>query len=852
MELDNILNTDNINIEQLQKGLKHIGLNLSRFDGVAEEQVPGLLALFKLVVNIDATKITKLEKMDIRSKLEKILKLQRLKIQNTANTINITPQSNEEILNKIDRNINEIRTTKRAKIVSFDKKIGKVKFYDHRKNNFGILINLIDGVECHITPNNVLTAPIYDDDVVIYDQVSNGKDRFKAINVSNKIPIFIFNKLSSSMSFAYPLSKGHLEKEIALTGKYDTGFALITAKYGVSRWMCSVISSEPIAKQETVFFGKKIISHQLSRFDENLNSIVWLFSFLHTEIKEDDLSSLYRDISGRILQKTIPEIKKSLTGIIGTVLFNRILAESCKSFNKFSIVLWSIGVLEKLPNPSRQEEFDIWRFELLPSLDWQTLQLALTKLLSEQGATKQVEESYKFLIDQGWEINTNEELQTVTSFLEAFKTTYPSIQLEETHFRCTTNQFYIELYNKGIIQELSETRIKQYIEELKTDVEKAGFIEKLPTGKILPYYSSFPSLSKFQERYINDKIESEFSRIDFLCFDLESNGEIINEYAWKSRLGVKSDMSFVEPDDGIVELVTLINSSSLIIGQNIRAFDLSVLANHGATPSSDCIWDTLEVEMLLNPERFSYGLDTQHSATSDTELTYRLFKNQLSRIIVSQDSLDVVKELLPSKAIEAITQISQNSIWRSLDDEYFAKQSNTFFRPNPTNQNISEQTFNQLADKLKEEGNKVVVAPEFLWNTLSHQFDFAFFSENKSLGLCLNKEKIVTKLGDDKLLQAILSRFVDLYISKGLQPYFQHLPIAIRLKLTTEQVTLICDNIEIDFENFNLKPICIKPTDIEILKQHGNQFLTTNVIVIGNELNNLTSKLQLGQDCKIR
>jgi hypothetical protein len=160
--------------------------------------------------------------------------------------------------------------------------------------------------------------------------------------------------------------------------------------------------------------------------------------------------------------------------------------------------------------------------------------------------------------------------------------------------------------------------------------------------------------------------------------------------------------------------------------------------------------------MLLNPTRFSYGLRTMHTAASDTELTYRLFKNQLSRIIVSQSNLDALKELLPSKAIEAINQISSNSNWALLDYGYFVKQSNEFFRPNPTNQNISEQTFNQLTEKLNEEGNKVVIAPEFLWNTLSHQFDLTFYSDNKFLGFCLNKEKIEATLGADKLLKAIL------------------------------------------------------------------------------------------------
>jgi 6-pyruvoyl-tetrahydropterin synthase len=77
-----------------------------------------------------------------------------------------------------------------------------------------------------------------------------------------------------------------------------------------------------------------------------------------------------------------------------------------------------------------------------------------------------------------------------------------------------------------------------------------------------------------------------------------------------------------------------------------------------------------------------------------------------------------------------------------LDYEYFVKQSNEFFRPNPTNQNISEQTFNQLTEKLNEEGNKVVIAPEFLWNTLSHQFDLTFYSDNKSLGFSFKRMAI--------------------------------------------------------------------------------------------------------------
>lgn len=848
MELRDIFESESIEIGKLEKGLKAIGLNLTRFEGIHEEQFPILIELFRTAMDIDPN-TTKFTKIDVRSKLEKVLKGQPINIQLNT-TANKDLSENKVLANDQIKNNHQNPNFKRQpQLASINKKLGKVKFFDSTKG-FGYVYSFDDSKDCFIHVSKLQTSDIDEDDIVIFETVGSIKKpgELDAIKVSAKIPVFIFNKETASKSFVYPLLDNHLQKQIALTEKYETGFATIYAYNSNSDWRISVIISEIVQKTETISFGKKIFRKLLPNLNEYKSTIEWLTSFLQLELDENELNLIYSDVITNFEQKTIPEIKKEIAIIKNLSFFASFLLEKIKTLNKISFVLWENAELEKLPKPSRQEELDIWRFEVLPSLDWKALQQVLIKLLSEQGPSKQVEESYEYLIDQGWDIKSKEELQTVTIFLDAFKIAFPTIRLEEVNFRCNTNQFYIELYNTGLIKELSEARTKQYIEELKTNDEKASFIEKLPSDKILSYYISFPSLSNYREKYIDGILENEFSKIDFLCFDLESDGEKINEFAWKSALGVKSELDFKKLEDGIAELVTLINTGSLIIGQNIKEFDLSVLANHGASPSYNFIWDTLEVEMLLNPERFSYGLKTQHSASSDTELTYRLFKNQLLRIIVSHSNLDVVKELLPSKAIEVINQICSNSNWALLDYEYFVKQSNEFFRPNPTNQNISEQTFNQLTEKLNEEGNKVVIAPEFLWNTLSHQFDLTFYSDNKSLGFCLNKEKIEATLGADKLLKAILFRFVDSCISKGLQPYFQHLPIAMRLKLNIEQSALICDTIDVDFGSINHKPICIKPTDIEILKQHGDQVSDLKVIVVGNELYNLTSKLQLGQD----
>ncbi|MFO1374756.1 MAG: UvrD-helicase domain-containing protein, partial [Agitococcus sp.] len=848
MSLRDKLLSENIDSIKLEKGLKNIGLNLESFNRVQEGHYPNLLELFRIAVDIHSAS-TRFTKMDLRSKLEKVLKGQP--INNQSNTVAAKDVTEKKVpaSAQLKNNHQNPNFNRQSQLASVNKKLGKVKFFDSTKG-FGYVHSFTDNKDCFIHVSKLITSGIDQNDIVIFETVASRKKpgELEAIEVSNKIPVFIFNKDSSGKSFVYPLLYGQLENEITLTEKYETGFATVTAEYLASSWKTSLIPSEMIPKAESILFGKAIIVKLLPNLNEYKSTIEWLTSLLQTELSEAEINSIYSDVITNLEQKAIPEIDKEIQGIKDISFFKICLEEKKKTLNKISFVLWVMGEIEKLPNSCRQEDFDIWQFEILPSLDYKTLQQVLTKFLSEQGPTKQVEELYKYLIGQGWDINSKIELKTISSFLDVFKSAFPAILLAESNFRCKTNQFYIELYNTGLLQELSEDRTKQYIEELKTDDEKADFIEKLPSDKILSYYFSFPSLSNYQERYIAGILESEFSKIDFLCFDLESDGEKINEFAWKSGLGVKSEADFKKQEDGIAELVSIINSGSLIIGQNIKKFDLSVLANYGASPSSDFIWDTLDVEMLLNPERFSYGLKTQHSAASDTELTYRLFKNQLSRIIVSQSNLDAVKELLPLKAIEVINQISSNSNWALLDYEYFVKQSNEFFRPNPTNQNISEQTFNQLTEKLNEEGNKVVIAPEFLWNTLSHQFDLTFYSDNKSLGFCLNKEKIGATLGDDKLLKAILFRFVNSCISKGLQPYFQHLPIAIRLKLNSEQSTLICDNIDVDFGNINHKPICIKPTDVEILKQHVNKTSDLKVIVVGNELYNLTSKLQLGQD----
>jgi RecQ family ATP-dependent DNA helicase len=811
------------NLDQLKKNLSLLGYKVSEFERLSRDRNYHILC--KLIISADLRNISSEAKSELKSKIENLLKGKEFK---GKKEINQNSQNQEP---------NIIR------------RIGKIKFFDHTKG-FGYVEDLTDFREYFIHVSKLITTNIDKEDIVIFATVPSRKKtgEFDAIKVSNQIPLFIFSNENSTKKYAYPLIDPLKKIEIELDEDYGIGFTAVIANYRLGNWKSSLAYSKIISNEEKMYFCKTLLFKLLLNSNENKNIIEWLTTFLKSHLTDNELYSIFEHFFKKFEQKSITEINKELNEVKDISVFKLFFEEKRKSFNKISLILWAHDYISNFPLPINQKELFVWEYEIIPSLSTKTLQDLLSKLLDELGPIAIVEDAYKYLIDKGWDIDNLDDVEDTSLFLESFKTVFPSILFDELNFRCASPNIYIWLFKRGLIRSLSDSILRQYIEELETTDLKVEYIESLPFDRAILIYSAFPSLVKYQNTYIENALSNDFSKLDFVCFDLESDGEKINEFAWKNRLGEKSESDFEKLDDGIAELVILINSGSLIIGQNIKEFDLSVLSNYGASPSSDFIWDTLDVEMLLNPERFSYGLKTQHSAASDTELTYRLFKNQLSRIIVSQSKLDTVKELLPLKAIEAINQISINSNWTLLDYEYFVKQSNDFFRPNPTNQNISEQTFNQLTEKLNEKGNKVVIAPEFLWNTLSHQFDLTFYSDNKSLGFCLNKEKIEATLGADKLLKAILFRFVDSCISKGLQPYFQHLPIAIRLKLNIEQSTLICDNIDVDFGNINHKPICIKPTDIEILKQHGNQVSDLKVIVVGNELYNLTSKLQLGQD----
>ena len=243
------------------------------------------------------------------------------------------------------------------------KKLGKVKFFDSQKG-FGYVYSFIDNKDCFIHVSKLISSDIDKDDIVVFETIDSRKKpgELDAIKVSNKIPVFIFNKDSSINSSAYPLLNFQLENAVTLTDRFETGFVIVTAYNQTSSWRASILTEELVKKEETISYGREIIKELLPDFIENIDSIDLLTSLLKKELNKSELNSIYDDVINNFQQKTIPEINKEINKIKDNSYLKINLEEKKKTLNKISFVLWAQGEIEKLPKPTKQEEVDTWRF----------------------------------------------------------------------------------------------------------------------------------------------------------------------------------------------------------------------------------------------------------------------------------------------------------------------------------------------------------------------------------------------------------------------------------------------------------------------------------------------------------
>ena len=183
-----------------------------------------------------------------------------------------------------------------------------------------------------------------------------------------------------------------------------------------------------------------------------------------------------------------------------------------------------------------------------------------------------------------------------------------------------------EVESDTYIKSLGEECVVNALKTL-TEEEQYQLLRYFPSEYATDIVSSYFSDSNLFDLFIGDQWAALKSKLPYMVFDLETDGDKVREFAFRTE-----DYTHYYEDEGQLNtLVNEINTKPIVVGHRIKQWDLNVLKAHGEI-NPNFIWDTLEIEILLNPCRYAYSLHTQHNAKDDTELTDRLFWNQLFRL----------------------------------------------------------------------------------------------------------------------------------------------------------------------------------------------------------------------------
>lgn len=363
------------------------------------------------------------------------------------------------------------------------------------------------------------------------------------------------------------------------------------------------------------------------------------------------------------------------------------------------------------------------------SLSNDSLLTSLFYLTNNRNLYASIKEKYQIIT------HYNEaEVKEVAKFLKfAFK------ELTDTELNWIYESLNIDKF-KGGLQNLPEDTCVQLIGRLS---EEAGI--KIATSEYFKTTSVFTN-------FIGEKWETRKSEIQYVVFDLESDGKTIYEFAFCSEDNMRSYTG----EDQIKSLIRNLKKQPIIVGHNIKQWDLPILYKKGLElPESTFIWDTLEMEILLNPCRYAYSLHTQHNAEADTTLTNDLFWNQLYRLSIDEQLVENLKEVLPPdiKEILSSLQIDYFSDYfcqtANLDQQFFQE-----LRP------LSDKTMEALEEiaKIPSDEGTLIIAPKNIWARLAQYIPLAFPSE-KMPSLSLDIQKLYDFPIADLLQRTILERF---------------------------------------------------------------------------------------------
>lgn len=264
---------------------------------------------------------------------------------------------------------------------------------------------------------------------------------------------------------------------------------------------------------------------------------------------------------------------------------------------------------------------------------------------------------------------------------------------------------------------------------------------------VVRYFAS----TKLFDLFIGEQWKKLKSQIPYVSFDIESDGDTIKEFAFRKDENTK----VYQGEEQLSTLLRALKRTEIIVGHRIKAWDLGCVLSKKGFESNAFVWDTLEIEILLNPCRYSYALHTGHTAQEDTELVDRLFWNQLYRLSKNVSLCGELKDFLPAKINVILDALRQPEF-----SDFFSKDSekDNFYQ-------VLTDTDEQVVSRIKAindiDSKRLIIAPKRIWPRIAEYVDMKFVQKQEGIDyMSISKKMLHEKPLDDTFLNAILNRFV--------------------------------------------------------------------------------------------
>ena len=341
--------------------------------------------------------------------------------------------------------------------------------------------------------------------------------------------------------------------------------------------------------------------------------------------------------------------------------------------------------------------------------------------------------------------------------------------------------------------------------------------------------------SKLSTIYIGEKWETAKGGMPYCVFDLESDGEKINEFAFYAE----DNMRAYTGEGQINSLFRRLKKFPIIVGHNVKLWDLPILKKKGLIlPDDTFVWDTLEIEILLNPCRYAYSLRTEHNAEADTKLANELFWNQLYRLSADHELVEQLSEVLPENIDKIID---------SLQLDYFAEYIKS-------TANLDRQFFQELrplddglvADlkaiaAIPETDRALLIAPSNLWARLAQYIPLSFpIAKETHSYKSINIRSLKDKPLDNTIKQTILERFCMVSRTPLLENLAQYLRVTDN---ESEKISFTEDDLHDYLHYYKSHIDCIDVSSFEdcniLLQQYKH------IYIVGTELEDRIHKCKV-------